>query len=204
MFLHKLGKRTFTGAHFMRRCFLSLALTLLAAGCSGVVTTNDKSTDPQAVQHYLPNIATYNATNAKSVTDALTGLGGTASLLANNAALSALLAKLDSLLTCYQNVGAVTASIYTPQAIDPTSADIPNIGVVALVNQDRLRRDFLACLTGGGNPNFSAQAATVQPCVGSGNFTVQGETISYIYAATRPDLCALFEQHFTNIKNTVK
>jgi hypothetical protein len=43
----------------------------------------------------------------------------------------------------------------------------------------------------------SAQAANeIQPCGGSGDKVVNGETLNYVYAATTPELCATFQAQF--------
>jgi hypothetical protein len=43
---------------------------------------------------------------------------------------------------------------------------------------------------------LSAQAAEPQICVNSGSFTAEGQTLHFIYAATEPNLCAIFQQVF--------
>jgi hypothetical protein len=183
----------------LKRGLWCVVTVLLMAGCSMVASTDDKATDPEAVQHYLPNLAGYNATNAKNLTDALSTVTGGASLLTGNFVGSAVIAKLDAMISCYQEVGAIAANVYTPQNIDVTNVEVPTIGAVALINQDRVKNNFLSCVAGNAQRDFSAQAA-VEPCVSTGDFKVNQETISYLYAATRPELCGLFEQHFINVK----
>ncbi len=156
-----------------------------------VPTTGDTAADPSAAQRFLPNLSGYTATEATSISSAVSAVGGGASLLTGNPATAALVAQIDSMIQCYSGVGAVAARIYTENNLASViQGQIPKIGVLAVINQDRLVNNFLQCTLGGG---ISAQSA-VQPCGGSGSFTAGGETLHYIYAATDPALCTAFVQ----------
>jgi len=183
--------------------FVLLAASVLLGACSmistggsgGVVvpTTGNTSTDPSAVQQFLPNIPGYIATDADSIVDAVTAVGGGASLITGNPITAALIAQIDSMIQCYQNVGAVGARIYTQADISSVlQGNIPVVGALALVNQNRIANNFLQCALGG-LQGFSAQAAEPQPCTGSGQFVVNNETILYLYAATDQALCTQFQ-----------
>ncbi|MEO8607553.1 MAG: hypothetical protein ABI690_06715 [Chloroflexota bacterium] len=175
--------------------FLALLLVILiAAACQLVPGTGDKSTDAAAAQNFVPaSIAGYNVTEATSITDALSKTGIGASVLTGNLALAGAIAKLDGLISCYQNVGAVSAKIYTEQTMPSTG--IPKIGALAVINKTRLGRDFLQCAASFGGA--SAQSAgDVQPCGGSGSFKVNNEDLEYLYAATVPELCTTFQSQF--------
>lgn len=190
-----------------RTSILAAAIFMLAAlaACNlgeavgvAVPTTGDTSTDPSAAQQFLPTVAGYNALDADSIVDALTMIAGGGSTLSGNLAALGLVTQIDSMIQCYQNVGAAAARIYVPaNAIDIagqiSQGQTPNLGVVAIINQDRLVNNFLSCALGGGNQGFSAQAAEPQPCAGSGTFTANGQTLHYLYAATYQDLCTAFD-----------
>lgn len=173
---------------------------LVFSACTLVQPTGNTAADPLAAQTFLPNIVGYLRTDADSIVDAITAVTGGGSLLSGNVLLAGLVNRIDSMIQCYQNVGAVTAQIYTEQRFDITNPEIPAVGVVAILNQERLKDNFLACALGGGSEAFSAQAA-VEPCAGSGDFTMGGQHFNYLYAATAPRLCAVFEQHFTSVRN---
>ncbi len=172
------------------------ACSLPTTGGSGggiVPTTGDTSSDPSAVQQFLPNIPGYVATDADSIVDAVTAVGGGASLITGNPVTAALITQIDSMIQCYQNVGAVGARVYTQADISSVlQGQVPVVGALALVNQNRVVNNFLQCALSGVQA-FSAQAAEQQPCSGSGQFVVNNETILYVYAATDQALCTQFQ-----------
>lgn len=180
---------------------ISLVALLGVASCSLSTTTTDKASDAAAAGNFLPKLDGYNVTSATSLKDAITSISGGAALLSGNLALTAVIAKVDAIITCYRNVGAVDANIYTEKTLDITNVKLPKAGMVAVINQNRLQNDFLPCLSG--NAGFSAQDASIQPCVGSGNFQVYNETILYLYVATDQELCSAFDQWFTIVKSSV-
>ena len=184
---------------------MALILCLIViSGCSLVAPTGDTKDDPTAVQSFIPEIAGYNKSDADSIVDAISSVSGGASLLSGNAVLAGVVAKIDDMINCYQEVGAVTAQIYSQKTFDITNLDIPAVGTLAIINQDRLKDNFLACALSTTTEEFSAQGVTLEPCVGSGEFKVGDETLSYLYAATAPELCALFDQHFASIIQSTK
>lgn len=181
----------------MRKIALLLFVALLAAACQVVPTTGDTASDAAAAQNYLPNLAGFTATEASSISEALTKVGAGASALTGNLPMAGLIAKLDDTLRCYQQVGAVAARVYTEQNVVGAVAEgtIPRIGVVAVVNTTRVQRNLFSCVLNTGI-GAQAQAVTVQPCGGSGSFTVNNETLQYVYAATAPEVCAAFQSAF--------
>lgn len=102
------------------------------------------------------------------------------------------IAKLDGMISCYRSVGAVAARIYTEQNIATTSG-IPKLGVLAVINTTRIQRNLLQCVL---NTGPSAQADEIQPCGGSGSTVVNNETLEYVFAATTPELCQVFQAQF--------
>ncbi len=178
----------------LKRVLLVVLVLGLAAGCRIVPGTGDSSSDAAAAQNFVPpNISGYVATDATSVSDALTKIGATGSLLTGNVALAGAIAKLDGMISCYQSVGAISARVYTEQNISTTTG-IPKLGALAVVNTTRIQRNLLQCVL---NTGVSAQAANeIQPCGGSGSKVVNGETLEYVYAATTPELCSIFQSQF--------
>jgi hypothetical protein len=180
-----------------------LTLLLLAlAGCGSagqiiggaVPTTGDTAFDPSSAARFLPNLSNYGyiQTDASSISSALASLGGSASLLTGDPVTAALIAQIDSMIQCYQRVGAVAARVYTETNIaNVLQGQIPRLGVLAVINQDRVVNNFLQCALGGGS-GARAQSATLQPCAGSGQFSRDGEQLAYLYAATDAELCTLF------------
>ncbi len=183
----------------MVRKILWLVLAVLViAGCSlNTAPTGDTASDPGSAQSLLPSVPGYNQTNANSIADAITAVGGSASLVSGNLLSAAAITQIDRMLQCYQDVGAVAANVYTQNDISSVlQGEIPRLGAVGVVNQDRVVNNFLNCAVGTRGEGFDAQAAQVQPCGGSGSVVVNNETIYYVYAATAPELCQAFQQHF--------
>jgi hypothetical protein len=185
-----------------RRSLLILAVILIAAcsklgvpGGAVVPTTGNTSSDAAAAQQYVPDLPGYISTNALSISGAVSTITGGASLLSGNPIGTAMIAQIDGMISCYQTVGAVAAKVYAQADIATiASGQIPNVGALAVVNQDRLVNNFLPCALGSGR-GFSAQSAAPQPCSSSGSFTANGNTYWYLYAATHQDLCTLIAQH---------
>lgn len=170
---------------------IALAVT---SSCQLVPGSGNTSSDPAAAQSFVPeNIPGYNSSDALSVSDALSKAGISASLLSGNASVAGVIAKLDGMIQCYKNVGAVAARVYTEQNL--ASGGIPKIGALAVINTTRIQNNFVQCaLSLGGN---SAQAANeIQPCGSSGEKVVNNEKLQYVFAATTPELCTIFQQRF--------
>lgn len=178
-----------------------LALALLVGACSVVggpgANTNTSPTqnfsgDAGAAANYLPNLTGYTRHDVANVQDALTAAGGGAALLSGNVAASILITQIDRVIDCYRSRGAVAANIYTENNVAQVlEGQVPKVGALAIINQNRVINDFFSCVTNQQSDEFSAQA--VQPCAGSGQFTAGGETLLYLYAATDPQLCQLFQ-----------
>ena len=184
-----------------RRSLLILAVILIAAcsrfgvpGGAVVPTTGNTSNDAAAAQQYVPDLPGYISTNASSIASAVSTISGGASILSGNLIGAAMVAQIDGMISCYQQVGAVAAKVYAQVDIaSVASGQIPSVGALAVVNQDRIAGNFLPCALGSGK-GFSAQSAAPQPCASSGTFTANGNTYSYLYAATTQDLCTLIAQ----------
>lgn len=177
-----------------------LMAVLAVAGCSFTLDTGptgDTANQVTSAQSFLPDISGYTRTDADSLTNAITAVTGGASLITGNPALAAAIAKIDDMMQCYQDVGAVAANIYSQTDIASVlQGQVPRIGALAVVNEDRISRNFLNCALEG---VFSAQEVTIEPCFGSGSLERDGETIHYLYAATAPGLCSSFQIHFDSL-----
>jgi len=184
-----------------RRSLLILTVILIAAcsrfgvpGGAVVPTTGNTSSDAAAAQQYVPDIPGYISTNASNISSAISTISGGASILSGNPVSALMIAQIDGMISCYQQVGAVAAKIYAQADIASLAAgQIPAVGALAVVNQDRVTSNFLPCALGSGK-GFSAQSAAPQPCANSGSFTANGNTYLYLYAATTQDLCSLIAQ----------
>jgi hypothetical protein len=189
----------------MRKSVLALLMiTAVAAAACSVVggsnlvpTTGDTANDPSAAQRFVPDLPGYISTNASNITDAISTVTGGASLLTGNLASTAMIAQIDGMIQCYQNTGSMAAKVYVQADVASlVQGQLPSAGALAVLNQDRIINNFLPCALGSGAQGLSAQNAEPQPCSGSGSFTVDNETLYYLYAATEPNLCAQFQALF--------
>jgi len=166
---------------------------LAAVACQD---TGNTAQDVNSAQRLLPNLAAYTATDVDTAIDgAFTAVGG-AALAGGQVEITAAVAKAEQMIQCFQDRGALAAKFYTENT---QSNIVPKVGAVLVINQTRVNQELLNCLLGGQNQTFSAQSV-VEPCADSGNFTYQGDSISYVYVGSQPDVCALFNQHFTNVQ----
>jgi len=176
------------------RLVMTFVLLLIAAGCRIVPGTGDSSTDAASASNFVPtSIPGYNATDASNVADALTKAGVPVSVVTGNLPLAGAIAKLDGMIQCYQSVGAVAAKVFTEQNV--ATSPIPKIGVIAVINTTRLGRNFLQCAINIGGASIQ-NANEIQPCGSSGSFTVNNENLEYVFAATTPELCTIFQSQF--------
>ncbi len=186
----------------IRKLWMLFAVTLIAAcsqigvpGGAVVPTTGNTSSDAAAAQQYVPDLPGYLSTDATSVTGALSTITGGASLISGNPITAAMIAQLDGMVSCYSSVGAVAAKIYAQVDIASVSqGQIPAVGVLAVINQDRLVNNFLPCALGSGRGMSAQSVPENQPCGNSGSFQANANTYWYLYAATKQDLCAAIAQ----------
>jgi hypothetical protein len=180
----------------IRLLILLLLVVIVATACSLAGETGDRNTDATAAQSFVPDLPGYTEHTTDNLRDTLVATLGGASVLSGNPVQALLVAKVDDLVDCYQDVGALEAKIYT-QNVDLSEIAIPIGGVLAVVNQDRVRDNFLACLLRPPQMDmFGAQGVEPEPCYGYGTFTVQEETISFLYAATDQPLCNEFSRFY--------
>ena len=175
------------------RISLLLTITILIVACTD---TGNTANDAQSAQRLLPNLANYDATDVDTTLDgAFTAIGG-AALVGGQVQITAAVAKADQVIQCFQDRGAIAAKFYTEKN---ASGIIPKIGAVLVINQTRISQEFINCALGG-QEGLSAQNAVAEPCADANTFTYQGDTISYIYVGSHPDVCSLYQQHFASVQ----
>lgn len=178
----------------MKQLILLTIVLVLIAACG---PTGDSASDAVSAETLLPNINGYTRSDTVSLQDALTAAGSGAALTTGNAPLAAGIARIDVMVDCMRDVGAVAANSYVETSLSDV---IPKAGVVAVINQTRVESNLLACALTTGD-NASAQGVgDIEPCAGNGSFVYRDNNISYIYAATNPELCTLFESHFSSVE----
>ncbi len=171
-----------------------LGIMMLALAACGA--TGNLSGDAQSAQRLLPNLAGYTVTDVDAAIDgAFTAVGG-AALVSGQVAITAAIAKVEQVLQCFQDRGAIAAKFYTET--NPTSM-VPLAGAVLVINQSRINQELINCVLGGQEERPSAQTIAFEPCAEAGTFNYQGDTVSFVYVGSHSSVCALYEQHFNNL-----
>lgn len=171
-----------------------LILTIITA-CSD---TGNTSTDALSAQRLLPNLADYAATDVDTTIDGAFAAVGGAALVGGQIGITAFVAKAEQILQCFQDRGAIAAKFYSQR--DPNNT-IPQVGAVLVINQSRINQEMINCALGGQEESLAAQSLNIEPCASAGSMTYEGDRISYIYAGSHPEVCALYKLHFDNLAN---
>ncbi len=174
---------------------LLMMLMLLCAACSD---TGNTATDALSAQRLLPNLADYAATDVDTTIDGAFAAVGGAALVGGQIGVTAFVAKAEQILQCFQDRGAIAAKFYSQTDPDNT---IPQVGAVLIINQSRINQEMINCALGGQEEAISAQNLNIDPCASAGTITYEGDTISFVYAGSHPDVCALYALHFENLAN---
>ncbi|MCY3572862.1 MAG: hypothetical protein OXG92_00110 [Chloroflexi bacterium] len=179
----------------MRLACLLMAIMLLSA-CS---ETSNVANDATSAQRLLPNLAAYSATDVDTTIDgAFAALGG-AAMMGGQIGVTAAVAKLEQILQCFQDRGAIAARFYQG---DVSNLMAPRVGAAMVINQSRINQELINCALGGQESNASAQNVSIEPCAEAGSLTYMGDTISYVYVGSHSDVCEVFQLHFDNLVNS--
>lgn len=166
---------------------LILALLLLLVTACDALSPSPPAEPPAAAM--MPDLPGYNVVEGQTLTGYLNTVAGGAALLAGQPELAALVAAVDEIGGCYQEIGAARARLYS-------NADTPlTAGAVAIADRNELLdpANFFQCAVPQLRPQTGDQeAAPIQPC--GANYTLeQDDNVFYIaYAGTRTEICQAF------------
>ncbi len=171
-----------------------LVLVLLVSACGvlpGTAPLATPASNAPPASAYLPNLAGYSRLDARSIQDFIAGLGEAGTALLGQFQATAVIAVVDNVAACYQDIGAVAASGYSKDAL-PIVA-----GVVAVANRDLLLnpQTFLACVSSAQQRSLMADGqggGGMQPCGFSYTTEINGETFDFLYAGTDLEICQAF------------
>ena len=175
---------------------LLAVVTLLLLLLSACGDTGNIADDAKSAQRLLPNLASYTASDIDATVDGAFAAVGGAALMGGQFGLTAVIAKAEQILQCFQDRGALAARWY--QQSDSTLT-APKVGAALVINQSRVNQELINCALGGQEDQASAQTFTIEPCASAGTFVYEGDTVSYLYAASHTDVCAVFQLHFDNL-----
>jgi hypothetical protein len=171
-----------------------LLITLLVAACDPT-DTNDSANDAAAAQQYIPHPAGYAEHPTDNIQDAIANTLAGAGIVTGNPVQGVLINQISSFVDCYRDVGAFDARVHV-QNINVSAVNTPVAGVVGVINQDRIVSNFLNCAT----PLRSQTLDAPNPCAGGGSFEAAGDTFTFIYAASSPELCSIYQAHFNQFQ----
>ena len=178
---------------------LAALVILLLPVLSACSDTGNVANDAKSAQRLLPNLANFSATNVDTTIDSAFAAVGGAALMGGQLGITAAIAKAEQILQCFQDRGAIAAKFY--QESDSTLT-APKVGASIVINQSRINQELINCALGGQEDTASAQTFSIEPCASAGTLTYEDDTISYIYVASHPDVCAIFQLHFDNLSET--
>lgn len=176
--------------------FLLLLLPALAA-CSD---TGNEANDAKSAQRLLPNLASFSATDVDTTIDSAFAAVGGAALMGGQIGITAAIAKAEQILQCFQDRGAIAARFYQE---DDSTITAPKVGATLVINQSRINQEMINCALGGQESGASAQTFAIEPCASAGTLEYENDSISYVYVASHPDVCAIFQLHFDNLAGAV-
>jgi len=173
------------------RLFLLLALTLLLvlSACDLLSPAPpDEPPEPPAAA-MLPDLPGYNVVEGQTLTGYLNTVAGGAALLAGQPELAALVATVDGIGGCYQEVGAARARLYSNEEAPLTA------GAVAIADRNELLdpANFFRCALPQLRPETTdEEGAPIQPCGTSYTLEQNDNTFYIAYAGTRSEICQAF------------
>ena len=126
------------------RCACLLLLLLL--GVSACSDTGNSANDTLSAQRLLPNLAEYTATNVDTSMDGAFAAMGGAALMGGQVGITAAIAKLEQVLQCFQDRGAIAAKFYSQTETD---GGLPHVGAALVINQSRINQEMINCALGG-------------------------------------------------------
>lgn len=177
----------------MNKIILTVLLVFLAIFAVSCEQTNDTAGDAESAQSLMPSVAGYTSQSADNVQEAIATALGTGAAASGNLPAAGMIERVDAMIDCYQDVGAVDARIFFQQE----GSLIPHVGAVAVINETRLIDNFLSCITS--TRGLTAQTAEFEVCNGSGRITVSGDSIAYLYVATSPSFCSTVQNYFNGL-----
>jgi len=160
-------------------------ILLLLSACSLLPAFEQPTRVPPAAE-MLPDLPGYTIVEGQTLTSYISTLSGGAALLAGQPELAAMVAAVDRVISCYQQVGAARARIYSDQA-NPLSA-----GTVAIADRNALLDpvNIFKCVV----PKKDSQIMTagIQPCSATFTLSKGGNEYYILYAGTTTEICQAF------------
>ncbi|MEP7289576.1 MAG: hypothetical protein ABI947_27825 [Chloroflexota bacterium] len=160
----------------IRSTVAALVFLLVISACGQNVTKEGSAAA------LLPSLAGYQTAEVMDIKDALAKIGAAASLGSGQPEITAAIAGVSSLISCYQKAGAVEGRTYVK------TTDLTKAGVVIVINKNAVTNPalFANCVS-----PFQGDAPPTGPHPCGKFYTLDKDNNQFYiaYAATYPEVC---------------
>jgi hypothetical protein len=165
-------------------CITLIFVAILACGPANSQVTPTPETPP--VVQLMPNLQGYEVVEAETIQSHISNLAEGGALLVGHPELAVLVDKVDDVIACYREVGAVNARIYTDQEFALSS------GVIAIADRNRLADPTILFRCIGGQVVPFSSEPELNPC--SHSYTLERDNNEFyiIFAGTTQEICDAF------------
>ena len=163
------------------------ATLILVLGLLGLATLacnpGSQPTGTPPVVQLMPDLSGYHVVEGQAIQEYILGLAEGAALITGHPELTALIARVDRVIACYQEVGAVNARIYSDESWPLSS------GTIAIADRNRLTdpATLFRCL--GGEVVLFSDRPALNPC--SHKYTLERDDNAFyiVYVGTTQEIC---------------
>jgi len=157
--------------------------------------------EPPAAQ-LLPDLPGYKVIEGQQLSDYIAQIADAEMLQEESPNLAELVAKVDGVIGCYQEVGAARARIYSNEA-QPWS-----VGAIAIADRNAMLSpaNLFKCAGGGEQPQLQSQAAvpTIEPCSATYTLPRDDNEFYILYVGTTSEICRDFCANLEGCSGTLR
>jgi hypothetical protein len=137
----------------------------------------------------MPDLPGYRVIEGETIKDYIATLAEGAAILTGHPEMVLLIEKVDSVIGCYQDVGAVNTRVFSDEALPYSS------GAIAIADQNRLTDPETLFRCVGGQILASSDAAELAPCAHSYTLEQKDNAFHIIYVGSTQEICQTFCTH---------
>lgn len=173
----------------LARCLSLVTVLVLLSGCDVILDLLDPTPATPPAVAMLPDLPGHKVVEGQMLTDYLSSFAEGAALLTGQPQMAALIVGVDEIISCYQDIGAVQARVYSNETAPLSS------GAVAIADREALLDpiNLFRCV----NPldaagEASIQSFTIKPCITSYTLTKDENEFYIVYVGTTEEICQAF------------
>jgi hypothetical protein len=165
---------------------LALAIGLLCGAALACGLTSPRTTGTPPVAQLMPDLPGFRVVEGEAIKDYVATLTEGAALLSGHPHLVLMIERVDGIIGCYQDVGAVKLRAFSDESFPLSS------GVIAIADRSLLTdpATFLYCA--GGRMGPASAQATLSPCSHDYTLEKDGNEFQLFYAGTTQEICHTF------------